>query len=55
MLGADGRAAGAINVAFVKSRWQCAADEKRLANLLIAAERAIGAPQGKRSGPLGGR
>ena len=47
VLGADGRAAGAINVAIAKARWQGATDEKRLANLLIAAGQAINAPQGK--------
>ena len=47
VLGADGRAAGAINVAIAKARWQGAADERRLANLLIAAGQAVSAPQGK--------
>lgn len=49
VMGADGRAAGAINVAVAKARWQGAADEKRLANLLIAAGQAINAPQGQAS------
>jgi IclR family transcriptional regulator, pca regulon regulatory protein len=55
VLGADGRAAGAINVAIAKARWQGAADEKRLASLLIAAGRAIDSPQGKRAESFGGR
>lgn len=42
VMGIDGRAAGAINVAIAKARWQGAADEKRLANLLIAAGQAAG-------------
>ena len=49
VIGADGRAAGALNVAVAKARWQGAADEKRLANLLIAAGQAINAPQGQAS------
>jgi IclR family transcriptional regulator, pca regulon regulatory protein len=54
VLGADGRAAGAINVAIAKARWQGTADEKRLANLLIAAGRPIDA-QARRGEPLRGR
>ena len=45
VIGTDGRASGAINVAVAKARWQGGADEKRLANLLIAAGQAISAPQ----------
>ena len=55
VLGVDGRAAGAINVAVAKARWQGVADEKRLASLLIAAGRAIDSPQGKRGGSPGTR
>ena len=45
VIGTDGRASGAINVAVAKARWQGGADEKRLANLLIAAGQAISGPQ----------
>lgn len=45
VIDADGRAAGAINIAVVKSRWQGAADERRFANLLLAARSAIGVPR----------
>ena len=46
VIDADGRAAGAINVAVAKARWQGAADERRLANLLLEARSAIGVPRG---------
>ena len=39
----DGRAAGAINVAIAKSRWRGAADEGRLAHLLLDVRRAMDA------------
>jgi IclR family pca regulon transcriptional regulator len=39
---ASGRAAGAINIAVAKARWQGAADERRFAGLLFEAAAAIG-------------
>lgn len=45
VLGADGEAAGALNLAIAKSRWKGAADERRFADLLIAAAAALGAPR----------
>ncbi|HVF63098.1 MAG TPA: IclR family transcriptional regulator [Casimicrobiaceae bacterium] len=46
ILGSDGRAVGAINVAVAKPRWRGVADERQLADLLLEAKAAIEATSG---------